>query len=288
MTESSSAPAHVFVNEHQETVQLFPFAGGMAAVFSRRSPVKETANEDAAVLLSVDPTSGVIAVADGCGGMASGAMASRVAVEALMAAVNPASGDEFKLRTCIMDGIEAANRQVLQLGIGAATTLAVAEISAGTMRPFHVGDSTILLVGNRGKVKLLTRSHSPVGYAIQAGVISHEEALHHEDLHLVSNVVGDTDTHVEVGSQRKMARRDTLLVASDGVFDNLHVDEIVNIIRKGPLAKVARQLATQAAERMKFTGVDQPSKPDDLTFVLFRLNGTRKPDEKNAPGERVT
>jgi serine/threonine protein phosphatase PrpC len=276
MTEPSRESPRIFVNANHDAVQLLPFAGGTAAVFSRRSPVKETANEDAALLLSVDPSSGVIAVADGCGGMASGAMASRVAVEALMSAVSVAGGDEVKLRGCIMDGIEAANRQVLQLGIGAATTLAVAEISGEAMRPFHVGDSTILLVGNRGKVKLLTRSHSPVGYAIQAGVISHEESLHHEDLHLVSNVVGDTDTHIEVGSERSMARRDTLLVASDGVFDNLHLDEVVHIIRKGSLAQAARQLATRASERMSSTEGDQPSKPDDLTFVLFRLSGRKK------------
>jgi serine/threonine protein phosphatase PrpC len=101
-------------------------------------------------------------------------------------------------------------------------------------------------------------------------MISEEEAIHHKDRHIVSNVVGTQDTHIEIGPRRQLAPRDTLLIASDGLFDNLHVEEIVEIIRKGPLAVAARSLVASVTRRMVDSNGENPSKPDDLTFVLFR------------------
>ncbi len=75
---------------------------------------------------------------------------------------------------------------------------------------------------------------------------------------------------IEVGSSLPLARRDTLLLASDGLFDNLHFAEIVECVRKGPLDEVANQLAANSRRRMTEPADDQPSKNDDLTFVLFR------------------
>jgi len=133
-----------------------------------------------------------------------------------------------------------------------------------------VGDSMILVVGQRGKIKLQTVSHSPVGYAVESGLLDEAEAMHHEDRHLVSNMLGMTDMRIEVGSAIELAARDTLLLASDGLFDNLHVHEIVERIRKGPLAQVMQDLAAQCRGRMQAATDGQPSKPDDLTFVAFR------------------
>jgi serine/threonine protein phosphatase PrpC len=243
--------------------------GGEVCVFSRRSPTKETANEDSAAVICVDPLSALFLVADGCGGMAGGERASRIAVETLVSAVD-ASLELGSLRSAVLDGIEAANREVQAMGTGAATTLAAVEFREQTIRPYHIGDSTVLLVGNRGKIKLQTRSHAPVAYGVEAGLIHEDEAIHHEDLHLVSNVVGSNDTHIEIGSERQMSQRDTLLIASDGLFDNLYIEEIIDIIRKGPLRKAAKALVEKACQRMVSPKADEPSKPDDITFVLFR------------------
>ena len=46
-----------------------------------------------------------------------------------------------QLRGAILNGIEAANRSIRELGCGAATTLALVEIQDRTIRPYHVGDS---------------------------------------------------------------------------------------------------------------------------------------------------
>ena len=61
-----------------------------------------------------------------------------------------------------------------------------------------------------------------------------------------------------------------MLVASDGLTDNVHLDEIVELIRKGGLADSATAVAELARKRMSNRTSNQPSKPDDLSLILFR------------------
>jgi len=245
-------------------------AGGSAVVYSARSPIKESPNQDAAALIPYNGRSCILAVADGMGGGPAGERAAGIALRSLEATVAELPSDDQPLRVAILDGIERANEEIVALGLGAATTLAAVEIQDGTVRPYHVGDSMILIVGQRGRVKLQTVSHSPVGFAVESGLLDEREAMHHEDRHLVSNVIGMANMRIEIGPSVTLAQRDTLLLASDGLFDNLHVSEIVERIRKGPLLGGAQRLARDTRRRMSEPRGEQPSKPDDLTFLCFR------------------
>ena len=258
--------------------EVFEVAGGTAAVFSARRPEKTTPNEDAAAVISAGDGAAVLVVADGCGGMASGEQAARIAMECLTASIAAATGtvDGPGLRAAILDGVEAANRQILDLKTGAGATLAVVQLENGEARPYHVGDAQILLVGGRGRVKLLTTSHSPVGYAQEAGMLEEHEALDHEERHLVSNYLGTAEMHVEMGSGRKVSTRDGLLVASDGVLDNLKLDEIVGFLKSGSAATAAAKIAAVASARMREAQDGQPHKPDDLTLIVFSHRGKRQ------------
>jgi serine/threonine protein phosphatase PrpC len=244
---------------------------GDAAVFSAKSPTKETANEDAAALIPVDEKRCVLAVADGVGGHPSGDDAARVALQKLRTSIAGAGTDENSLREAILDGIERANAGVQDLKVGAATTIALAEIDRHTVRSYHVGDSGLLVIGQRGLVKLQTVDHSPVGYAVEAGVLDEEEAIHHRDRHLLSNALGTEDMRVEVGSSFELSARDTLLIASDGLFDNLRTEEIAGHVRKGPLQPALTALVDECRARMLTRQNGTPSKPDDLTVIAFRL-----------------
>lgn len=270
MDEETAQTARLYTGQNMTEPVLTSFGAGEAAVFTAKSPDKPTSNEDAAALIPFDDSSGVLVVADGVGGTRAGEAASRCTVEALRAALrNGARGDQ-SLRTAVLNGIENANLAVQELGVGAATTLALVELQASALRPYHIGDSMILAVGQRGRVKLRTVSHSPVGFAVEAGLLDEKEALHHEERHVVSNVIGTPEMRIEVGASLSLAPRDTVLLGSDGLFDNLHLDEIVELVRKGPLEQAARRLAERATQRMHDAQEGQPSKPDDLTFVLFR------------------
>lgn len=267
----------VLAEAQMAEVAAFDFAGGTAAVFSTSSPNKLTPNEDVAAVLPTSTNCGILAVADGLGGHAGGEQASRLAIEAIQKAIQDAiqavdGGEPEQLRSAILNGVEAANREVCQLGLGAATTLALVEIRDRTIRPYHVGDSAILLTGQRGKLKLQTIAHSPIGYAVEAGLIDEKEAIHHENRHVISNVIGSDQMRIEIGSPTEMARRDTLILASDGLLDNLLPSEVVDIVRSGPLDEAVAYLVSEAQRRMATSGGNAPSKPDDLTVIAYRPN----------------
>jgi serine/threonine protein phosphatase PrpC len=270
MSSTARGVSALYVDRDMSDPEIHRVGGGRAAVFSARCPGKGSANEDAAAILSFGDDACVLLVADGMGGERAGQEAAALAIREMRSAIGEAEREGWMLRTAIMNGIERANRGILELGVGAGTTLASVEVQDGAVRPYHVGDSTILLVGQRGKVKLQTVAHSPVGFAVEAGVLDASEAMHHEDRHLVSNMLGVPDMRIEVGSSRRLAPLDTLLVASDGLSDNLHTKEIIECIRRGPLADVARELVRDARRRMEKPAEGEPSKPDDLTLVGFR------------------
>jgi serine/threonine protein phosphatase PrpC len=75
---------------------------------------------------------------------------------------------------------------------------------------------------------------------------------------------------IEIGPAIPLAARDTLLLASDGLFDNLYPEEIIDIIRCGPLMKAATRLCDTANRRMLHPTKGEPSKWDDMSFILFR------------------
>ncbi len=249
---------------------LCSFVHGQSVLFSARAPDKLTPNEDTVALIPFGEDAGLLVVADGLGGMPEGEEASRLAVAAIREVLEHAQGEGMALRDALLDGIEQANRTVLARGSGAATTLAAVELSGAAIRPYHIGDSLILVTGQRGRIKHQSISHSPVGYAIEAGLLHEDEAVHHEERHLVSNVLGGQDMRIEIGPSLRLAPRDTLIVASDGLADNLYVNEIVEAARKGPLQLAAERLAGLAQQRMCEPVDGAPSHPDDLSFVLYR------------------
>jgi serine/threonine protein phosphatase PrpC len=261
--------ARLYAGSDMQDVESHQIAGGSAAVFSAPRPGGDATNEDAAALIPFGSESGVLVVADGMGGGRDGDQASALAVNTLKRMLATAARNDVALRTAILDAIETANQEVSDLG-GAATTLAVVEIQGESVRPYHVGDSMVLAFGQRGKVKLQTVAHSPVGFAVEAGVLDESEAIHHEDRHLVSNVLGAADMRIEVGAPLPLALRDTLLLSSDGLLDNLHVEEVVDGARSGPLVEGVRRLKDSALQRMTHPAEGEPSKPDDLTLVAFR------------------
>jgi serine/threonine protein phosphatase PrpC len=270
-TSENGLVARILTDADMREGELLPFARGEVALYSARSPEKNGKNEDAAALILIDSEQGVLAVADGVGGQAGGESAAEIALRHLESAIAAADLPTRTLRGAILDGVEEGNEAVRALGIGAATTLVVAEIAGDTLRPYHVGDSAVLVVGQRSKIKLQTVSHSPVGYALESGLLEEDEALHHDERHLISNMVGSAAMRIEVGSPIRLAPRDTVLLATDGLLDNLSLQEIVDGIRTGPLARVVQNLARTCGQRMRSPEGGHPSKPDDTTFLLFRL-----------------
>jgi protein phosphatase len=247
---------------------LTPVAGGLACVHTERRPGRETANEDAAVVIPGAGGCCVLAVADGLGGLPAGDAASRMVLQQLADSSSGQAGDVQ--REAVLTALEQAGEAILATGQGGATTVAVAAIDGATLRTSIVGDSMVVVCGQRGKIKYRSLAHSPVGYAEASGMLDESEAMFHAERHLVSNVIGMHGMHVEVGPLLKLAARDTVILGSDGLFDNLYVSEVVELVRCGSLADAGVRLLEACRRRMHDISGEGPHKPDDLTFILYR------------------
>jgi len=269
MSDPASS-VELFTEYDSDEIRLFSLCGVEVALCSRAAPERETPNEDAAVIIPVGPDAAVFAVADGCGGLRGGSQASQLAVNTLAETVQQRCQDPGQLRSGILDALELASSKIIDLGIGAATTMAVVSYHAGMIRSVHAGDSMILLIGRNGSIKSQTVAHSPVGFALESGLIDEEAAIYHEERHLISNVLGDPEMSIELGPSLRLAKHDTVLIASDGLFDNLFLDEISDRIRKGSLRDSLAMVVQAAWSRMQITESGAPHKPDDLTVIAVR------------------
>jgi serine/threonine protein phosphatase PrpC len=267
----------VFVElDHERPERLAP-ERGEAVLFSSKAYDKTTGNEDAALFCELPGLVTVLAVADGMGGLPAGAEAAATAIGAVKRAVERAADrtEGETLRSAIFDAFEDANAELLDQGVGSGTTLVVVEIRGGTARAYHAGDSGALLVGQRGRVRFQTIPHSPVGYGVAAGMLEPDDTHHHDERHLLSNCVGSREMRVEIGAPVTMAARDTLLLATDGVLENIERRDLIDQIRVGSLIQAATDL--QARLRLTMAGVDPklPAHPDDATALLFRARADR-------------
>lgn len=264
----------LFLNRDLDSIQPASLIDN-ALVYCHRRPAKPTANEDCAGIVKIDDMV-FLMVADGLGGLPQGAAASNQLIQYLSDQLTLETPDNCeKTNVAVRTAIMSANELILAHDDGRATTLSMVAISAGVLYPFHVGDSFSLVCDQQGKTKLLTVPHSPVGEDQANGLLSETEAMLHPERHLVSNVIGSRSMHLGVGDKLELGHLDTILVSSDGLFDNLYIAEIVAIIRAGPLPEAAAALLNKTTERMEKWGYgteDTPSHPDDMAFILYRYS----------------
>ncbi len=244
---------------------------GAAAFYSSPRPGGTGPNQDALALIPLEDGRAVMAVADGMGGLPGGREAAALAVSTLSEELSAnSSPDENSSRTLIIDAIERANERILATGLGAGTTIAIAELGPDFVRSYHVGDSEIIVFGQRGRSKLQSVPHSPVGFALHSGILDENQAISHEDRHLVSNALGNRDMRIEIGSPVPLAPFDTVVLCSDGLVDNLQSTEICCGLRQGRLDRSLRRLVAVARRRMTEPMDGEPSKADDLSVIAYR------------------
>ncbi len=237
--------------------------------FVKGSPFKDTCNEDALGIFPVD-NGFVFAVADGAGGHPKGEEAAQIVLSHLETSLKYDSTSNIGLRSLIVDAIENANKELLSKGNGSRTTVTVCEVVGNKARGYQVGDSTLLICGQKGKLKYRSTSHSPVGYGVEAGLIDEKEALAHPDLHYMSNLLGETEMKIEIGPEVELNANDSIFLASDGLFDNFSPEEIVTVIRKGSMQEISETLMDWIENKIY---KNENAKIDDISFILFKNIG---------------
>jgi serine/threonine protein phosphatase PrpC len=173
--------------------------------------------EDSWALSTLGDGSLLAVVADGMGGHAGGAVASKIAVEAFVYAVEQGGG--------LPDGLQAANAAVGRAAAGKAelngmgATLVAAQVRGDEVRWISVGDSPFFLVSS-GTLERLNADHSmapQIDALVKRGMLTPEEAEHHPGRHTLREaVMGQPLSLIDKGS-RRLGPDVKLLLCSDGV-----------------------------------------------------------------------
>ncbi len=257
------------VQSHMQTPETSSFRNGELCYFSRPCP-GNTDNGDAICWIEVDAHRSLLILADGAGGTPSGNECSGLLVDNFVKAfqANPIANADA-MRDQILRVVDQTHIDLGQHYPKGGTTLSALEFNEHGCRAYVIGDSAILIAGQRGKRKFQSVAYSPTGLAVEAGFLDEDEALKHPDRSLVLNLLGLEDWNIGMSSIFNIDNRDTVLLCSDGLTDNLTNTEIIECIRKGPLLEGAQALLTLADERMR-NAKGPYHAPDDLTFMLFR------------------
>lgn len=220
-------------------------------------------NEDS---VAVDAAAGLLVVADGMGGHNAGDVASRMAVDGVLAAMQRDAADEEPQRLLAAlrhanDAIyDAAGEDYERSGMG--TTVVAAWLRPTGVLAAHVGDSRLYRLRG-GAIEPLTRDHTQVQDLVDRGILTPAQARVSGRRNMLSRALG-TYREVEIDcAAHPCAPGDVYLLCSDGLTNMVEDGEIAEIVSTTPsLAAAADRLVTLANER---------GGRDNITVALARL-----------------
>ena len=216
----------------------------------------------------------LLMVADGVGAFASARDGSAQAVASVvqhllhtteicsdMAITREATAVEH-LRESVMQAHKALLEIAEERGLGpAATTLTLSATFWPRRFVIHVGDSRAYRL--RGdEFKLLTHDQTMAEVMVESGAMSREEAEKSRLKHVLWSAVGSNEVAPEV-SIDDAARRDVMLICSDGLTKHVSDDEIrVHLATTTGSEATCRALLDLALER---------GGTDNVTVVMSRI-----------------
>lgn len=193
----------------------------------------------------------LLAVADGMGGKEGGDLASMLATEAFVGALADSDGCAEKVLEVAMNDAHAVIREAAdELGLeGMGTTLTAVHLCGGVARVAHVGDSRAYLARDH-ELLPLTRDHTIVQAAVDAGKLSPAEARTSPMRHLLVEAVG-SQPRLRLATNRIDVRDgDRLVLCTDGLTEYLDDDAILDIVEHaGSDREAVERLVLAANER---------------------------------------
>ncbi len=220
-----------------------------AAAFTSTGRVRHH-NEDA---FGCRPERGIFVVCDGMGGAAGGEIASRLAVDTVLARVSgqhtPDSGRELLHRA-----IAEANRTVLEhaeneAGLyGMGTTLVALLLHPDLALIAHAGDSRCYLFRER-RLSRCTHDHSLVDEQIRLGTITREEAERSPFRSVITRAIGTQQSVSEEIRELPIQSGDRFLLCTDGLTREISEERIAQLLEAEPdLERAAHRLVEAATE----------------------------------------
>ena len=190
-------------------------------------------NEDRYALA---PSLGLFLVADGMGGHTAGQVASELAAESSVRALEALQGATASLSERLRAAVTAANRTIFQTAqqnpeyAGMGTTIVAILAEGGRAALAHVGDSRAYLVRG-GRIRQLTDDHSIVGELLRRNEISETAAKEHPHRHVLTRALGVRDTVEPDLAELTPQPEDHFVLCSDGLTGHVEDSEIAKAVR---------------------------------------------------------
>ena len=172
---------------------------------------------------------GLLAIADGMGGYASGEVASKMAVEILRDSLKK-EGEPLPDR--LASGVKLANQTIYEAAQsqsqlkGMGTTLTAVQLNGNRLSIAHVGDSRAYLIRS-GVIEQITDDHTVVSEQVARGLMTKEEAVRSEMRNVLSRALGiGPDVEVDI-EEVTVSEGDKLVLCSDGLSELVSDDEIL-------------------------------------------------------------
>lgn len=229
------------------------------------------------------PELGLFVVADGVGGHAGGAIASRLAVDAIAGAAEqtanlaptgrwprPFDPEQGRNANRLRMGFDLANerlaaRAAAEPELQTMATTAVAVLVDGAAATLaHAGDSRAYLL-REARLERLTEDHSWVEEQVRAGLLPAEAAREHPWRNIVTRVLSAEEGAAPEISELTLRAGDRLLLCTDGLSAVLPPAEIGST-----LSEAADDL--QAACDALVRRVTARGAPDNVTAIVIHAD----------------
>ncbi|HLH32215.1 MAG TPA: protein kinase [Terriglobia bacterium] len=194
----------------------------------------------------------IAAVADGVGGLSSGEIASRMAIDIAINTFKGA-GPNSKPNQVLEQIFKEANLDIYNFGVESeqrrmGTTLTACIFRNKELSIGHVGDCRVYLVRN-GQVKKLTSDHTYVEMQRKLGLISQEEAMSSELRSVLTRSLGQNPIVQMDFVKSALMNRDSIIICSDGLHNLFMEHEIADVVRRMDPAQACEHLIATAENR---------------------------------------
>ncbi len=245
----------------------------VSVVFAAQSVAGQvrTHNEDA---LACRPDLGLWALADGMGGHARGEVASALALEELVGAVQQGEALLAAVHAAHLAIVAAAQPVADEAGMG--STLVAVRLDGEEFELAWVGDSRAYRIGCE-HIEQLTHDHSWVQAMVDAGQMSAEEAREHPRRNVILQCLGQVGQAPDVGLLRaRLAPDELLLLCSDG---------LTNELDDAAIQHCCAEAATLEAMVEQLVGLaNSHGGRDNISCIVLGLGPAAEPHEARPPG----
>ena len=221
----------------------------------------------------------VIVLCDGMGGHGHGEVASKIVAESVFETLAHSSKEfsaddlQYALDNALitLNNVDTYNDSK-KMG----TTLVVAVINNNNVLVGHVGDSRCYLFDENCIKKFRTKDHSKVAEAVEAEILTEEEAFTSQYKNILTRSVmaGKMDVKIDI-DRLDVNNKDRLLLCTDGIVDALRDDELAAILVNRNVDEALSMIDSVCGEKSH----------DNYSVIIADLH--KEPDKTRCIGTNV-